>query len=84
MGYVLTPKHSLMEGQSTSNLNSWPHIITYDDWSYELGINEFEKEEKTYIRHSDKNDNNKDGGNGCVVFIILAIITAFAYFLISA
>lgn len=81
MRYVLSSsKYLLMEGHSTGNLNSWPHIIRYDDWSYELGIIEFEKEEKSF---NPVQNNNNEGGSGCAVFVILAIITAFVYYLIS-
>ena len=82
MGYVLlSSKHLLMEENSAGNLNTWPNIIRYDDWSYELGIIEFEKEEKSY---NPVQGNNNDGGSGCAVFVVLVIITAFVYYLISA
>lgn len=69
-----------MEGHSTGNQNSCPHIIRYDDWSYELGIIEFEKEEKSF---NPVQDNNNEGGSGCAVFVIIVLITAFVYYLIS-
>ena len=82
MGYVLlSSKHLLMEENSASNLYTWPNIIRYDEWSYELGIIEFEKEEKSY---NPVQGNNNDGGGGCAVFVVLVIITAFVYYLISA
>lgn len=81
MGYVLlSSKHLLMEGYSTSNLNSGTNIIRYDDWSYELGINEFENEEKCFIPVKDDNNN---GGQGCAIFVLFLIITVFVYYLIA-
>lgn len=73
MRYVLSSsKYLLMEGHSTGNLNSWPHIIRYDDWSYELGIIEFEKEEKSF---NPVQNNNNEGGSGCAVFVILGSVS---------
>ena len=81
MGYVLlSSKHLLMEGHTTGNLNCLPHIIRYDDWSYELGIIEFEKEEKSF---NPIQGNNNEGGSGCVFFVVLTLIAALVYYFTS-
>lgn len=65
--------------RSSINISQYPEL-RYDDWSYEMGINEFENESKC---STPVQDNNNNGGQGCAVFVLFIIITVIAYYLIA-
>lgn len=53
-------------------------IFRYDDWAYELGIIEFQDEQKNFMPID-----NKNGGQGCAFVILFAIAVAFIYYYLT-